>query len=348
MPDAPASHDWILAIRMRQLGDVLATLPALRALRACDPRRRIAFVADRHFHPLIERLEFIDRLLPSPSGRPGAWLREVRAIRELRPRAVVDFHGNVRSALLTLASGAPTRAGFAVRARRYAYNRVEPRAVFREGSRVPRDSAESALALAGHVGVGAGAVTGPVLLPVSDAEATRAHNRLVEAGVTAEAMAAGAVVGLNPGRTYPSKAWPSEHFVRLATELVASGRSVVVMWGPGEEAVARDIAARAGSGVVPAPPLSLAELPGALRALSLLVTIDSGLKHLAVCTGTPTLSLFGSTDPREWHVGGQHDGYLWRGFSCSPCRRSRCPFGAPCMGFEPEEVLAAIRHLEAA
>jgi ADP-heptose:LPS heptosyltransferase len=247
-----------------------------------------------------------------------------------------------------VASAAPLRAGFAVRARRHAYNRVEPRAVYEQGARVPRNSVASALALAAHVGVASDPGSWSALLPVSDEDATRAHNRLVEAGVAAEALATGAVVGLNPGRTYPSKEWSRDRFVELARELAAAGRSVMVMWGPGEEATAGDIVARSGRGVVLAPPLTLAELPGALRALSLLVTIDSGLKHLAVATGTPTVSLFGSTDPREWHLGGERDRYLWRGFSCSPCRRTDCPFGAPCMRFETAEVMTAIRDLEAA
>jgi len=347
MNDVRAAEEWILAIRMRQFGDVLATLEALRALRDFDERRRIAFVADAHFHPVIEGLDFIDRLLPSPPDAPGAWLRYVRDIRALRPRAAVDFHGNARTALLSLASGAPVRAGFEVRGRRYAYTRIEPRAVVVDGHVVPRNSAQSALALAQHVGA-APSRPQPVRLSVEDDVSTRAHNLLVQAGISARALAAGTVVGINPGRAYPAREWPRDRFVSLARDLVAIGRTVVVMWGPGEEDPARAIATQAGSGVVLAPPLSLSELPGALRALSLLVTIDSGLKHLAVCVGTPTVSLFGSTDPREWHLGGQRDRYLWRGLSCSPCRRLDCPFGAPCMRFEPSEVMQAIRSLEAA
>jgi len=340
-------HEWILAIRMRQFGDVLATLEALRALRDYRPDRRIAFVADSHFHPVIAGLDFIDRLLPSPPDNPAAWLRYVGEIRALEPRGAVDFHGNARSALLTLASGASVRAGFAVRGRRYAYTRVEPRAVMVDGQVLPRNSVASALALARHLGT-APAQPAPVRLPVEDDAATRAHNLMAQAGVPAQALAAGAVVGINPGRAYPAREWPRDRFVALARGLVAAGRTVVVMWGPGEASEARSIALQAGAGVVLAPPLSLAELPGALRALSLLVTIDSGMKHLAVCVGTPTVSLFGSTDPREWHIGSERDRYLWRGYSCSPCRRLDCPFGAPCMRFEPEEVMSVIRDLEAA
>jgi heptosyltransferase-2 len=61
------------------------------------------------------------------------------------------------------------------------------------------------------------------------------------------------------------------------------------------------------------------------------VTIDSGLKHLAVATGVPTVTLFGPTDPREWHMGGGLDRFLYPAEPCSPCRLKECPYDVPCM-----------------
>jgi hypothetical protein len=137
-----------------------------------------------------------------------------------------------------------------------------------------------------------------------------------------------AVVGLNPGRPIAVKSWAPSRFSDLARRIAASGRRVLVMWGPGEEETARAIVRDAGSAAVLAPATALADLPGLLVACAALVTIDSGLKHLAVCVRVPTVTLFGATDPREWHMGGDADAFLWRGLSCSPCRRRRVPFGA--------------------
>jgi heptosyltransferase-2 len=83
-------------------------------------------------------------------------------------------------------------------------------------------------------------------------------------------------------------------------------------------------------------------MPGVLSHLRALVTIDSGLKHLAVCARVPTVTVFGATDPREWHLGGTQDVFLWRGLSCSPCRRLECPMGVPCMDISTDQVLAAL------
>lgn len=160
-------------------------------------------------------------------------------------------------------------------------------------------------------------------------------------GVPADAVVERSIVGLNPGKAYAAKAWPEAFFVEIAGGLVKLGRKVAIMWGPGEEEAGRRILTRAGEGVHMIPPTELVDMPGVMAHLSLLVTIDSGLKHLAVCTGVPTLTLFGPTSPAEWHMGTNRDRYLWRGYSCSPCRRLDCPFGAPCMAdIGPDEVLA--------
>lgn len=333
----------LAAIRMRQLGDVLATLGALRALKASRPERRVVYVVDAAYHALLEPLEFIDVLLPSPPrvtgpkamGAFAAWVGRLRA---MRPETVLDFHGSARTALVAALSGAPRRIGFDVRVRRVAYTAVEPRAVTVDGVVVPRTSAQSALALASHAGAGPATDALPEL-PVAPGAVDEARRRLAAAGVPERALADGRVVGLNPGRPYPAKAWSHASFVVLARRLVEHRRRVVILWGPGEEPAARALADDAGAGTVTAPATALAELPALLRALGLVVTIDSGLKHVAVCARVPTVTLFGPTNPGEWHMGTDADRVLWKGLSCSPCRRRECPFGAPCMEFVPDEVL---------
>jgi len=342
--------DWIVAIRVRQFGDVLTTLEALRALKCFAPDRKVAFVADERFHVLLRRFDFIDLLLAAPPKleRPGSladYLRYLRVIRDLNPSAILDFHGSSRTALLSRLSGAAVRIGFNVRIRSNAYNVVVRRAEINNGKPVKRDSGESAFALARRAGVGEVA-PGPATLKLAQDERRRGAELLAGAGVRPRHLSSGVVVGINPGRSYPSKEWPAERFAELGRKLVERGNSVVVMWGPGEEEDARAIAGAIGEGATVAPPTSLTELPAVVAALGALITIDSGLKHLAVCLGVPTLTLFGSTDPREWHIGRAHDAYLWRGYSCSPCRRRACPIGTPCMDFAVTEVLGAMDDMK--
>jgi ADP-heptose:LPS heptosyltransferase len=340
---------------MRQFGDVLATLGALEAIKTRWPERRLTYVIDSHYHPLLESLEFIDELLPSPprGGGPARVMRYlgyVSRIRSTRPAAVVDFHGNARSALLTRLVGAPVRVGWRVRGRRHAYTVAEPRAEVVEGAVRPRTSLESAMCLVRHLDVGVEGAR-PSAIRVGADELARARRRLERTGVPARALESGGVVGLNPGRPFPAKAWALTRFASLAQELVAAGRHVVVTWGPREREAAAEVVAEAargrgpGSRVTLAPETHIDDLPGMIGSLSALVTIDSGLKHLAVCVGVPTVTLFGATDPREWHMGGRRDRVLWRGLSCSPCRRRVCPFGTPCMDIPVVAVMEAVEDL---
>jgi ADP-heptose:LPS heptosyltransferase len=268
-------------------------------------------------------------------------MRFLSRVRALGAAAAVDFHGSARSALITLATGARVRVGFDVRGRGRAYTIREPRGEFENGVRVPHTPLEWGARLVRHVGAAAPSGLLPAL--VADAGA-RADGRakLLAAGVDAEALDNGRVVGLNPGRPVPSKSWPAARFAALARAVVSAGGRAVVLWGPGEEALARSVAADAGPGTTPGPRAALGEMPGVLANLAALVTIDSGLKHLAVCARVPTVSVFGSTDPREWHMGGERDAFLWRGLSCSPCRRPECPFGAPCLDVPAGAVLETL------
>jgi ADP-heptose:LPS heptosyltransferase len=337
-------EEWVVAIRLRQLGDVLAALDSVRALREFRPERRIAYVVDRPFDQPLRGVGYIDRLLTPPrNGAAAAWLRFARELRSLHAVAAVDFHGSARSALISLMSGAPLRVGYDVRGRGLAYTIREPRGEFRDGVRVPHTPLVSGGRLVRHAGAAAVAALLPAL-PVDAAARAAARNRLIGAGADAAAIDGGRLVGLNPGRPVASKSWPAERFSELAREIAAAGGQALVMWGPGEEDVARAVASRAGAGAVLSPPFALSEVTGALANVAALVTIDSGLKHLAACVRVPTVTVFGSTDPREWHIGGARDTFLWRGLSCSPCRRLNCPFGAPCMDIGVDEVMAVLHR----
>jgi ADP-heptose:LPS heptosyltransferase len=150
--NATYKQTTILAIRLRQLGDILATLGTLRALKDAEPDRRIAFLVDAHYHDMLRDVEFVDQLVPQPPKITGLdaiidFQKYVEDLRGLGADYALDFHCNTRSALLTYLSGAPVRIGFDVRIRKLVYTEVEPRAIFANGRTLPRTSHESAMAL---------------------------------------------------------------------------------------------------------------------------------------------------------------------------------------------------------
>jgi len=114
-------------------------------------------------------------------------------------------------------------------------------------------------------------------------------------------LAEGALL-VHPGAAQPSRRWPVERWAAVARELAASGASVLLTGGPGERERALQVAAAAAlppSAVVAGrtSPLELAALVAAAR---LLVSVDTGVAHLATACGTPSVVLFGPTDPALW------------------------------------------------
>jgi len=347
---ATKANSAVVAIRMRGLGDVLATLDALRALKKARPDRDVVYVVDEMYHPLLANEDYIDRLLPSPP-RVGSWsdflayMRYVRSLRKLHPEVVLDYHSNTRSAVLSLLLGAKSRVGFDVKVRKLAYDVVEPRAEFTEERIVYRNSAQTALRMARHAGADGWEHASLPRIEVDRSALEHGRSLLIGAGVPETAIERGTLAGFNPGKAHPTRVWPESHFVELAKTLVKRGKQVVILWGPGEHGVAERIAG-AVDGAYVGPDTSLAELPGLLSQLSYVVTIDSGLKHVAVCVRVPVVAIVGSTSPREWHIGTDRDGYVWRGYSCSPCRLQECPYHAPCLAdIKPHDVLREIDRL---
>lgn len=111
-------------------------------------------------------------------------------------------------------------------------------------------------------------------------------------------MAGSPFAVLNPGARLADRRWPPEQYAAVARGLSARGLAVLVVWGPGEEPIAREIAVRSGTTL--APPTDLALLAGLMRAARLVVTNNSGPMHLAAAVGAPTVGVFFSGDSERW------------------------------------------------
>jgi ADP-heptose:LPS heptosyltransferase len=133
----------------------------------------------------------------------------------------------------------------------------------------------------------------------------------LETPVASEAAAAEPILrrlgpgflALHPGSGSSRKNWPAERFARLV-ELHAGGRPWLLVAGPAEGGVADRLARLPGA--VLARELPLRVLGAALSRAGLYIGNDSGVSHLAAAYGTPSLVLFGPTDPDVWAPWGPH------------------------------------------
>src|SRR6185369_15415245 len=95
----PLVSDAMLAIRLRALGDVVLTTPALRALHRGHPARPLDVLTDERYVGLLRGLPGVERVIGLRRGR-GAMFEAIGAVRRRRYGTVVDFFGNPRSAAL--------------------------------------------------------------------------------------------------------------------------------------------------------------------------------------------------------------------------------------------------------
>jgi heptosyltransferase I len=320
----------ILIVRLGALGDIVHALPAVTALRAAHPDATVDWLVEAQHARLLDLFPIADRVIPID---PRAWAATVATVRQLRARrydAALDFQGLLKSALFARLSGARRVIGFAKTALR------EPIAAVAYTETVdPGDHGHvirKNLALLRAVGVETDAIALPALRVRSDLVAD------VEA-------ADGPRFGiLNPGAGWPNKQWPPERFGALAAAVHgAAGLPWVVVWGPGEEPLARRVEEASEGTAMLAPETSLADLTALIARASIVVAGDTGPIHLAAAVGTPVVGLYGPTSPARngpWKVA---DVTVSRFESCRCHHKRQCTEATRCLDtIGVDEVVTAV------
>lgn len=255
--------------------------------------------------------------------RSGRWITLVREVRRFRSQLrerrfdlALDLHGLAKSAFLAWLSGAPRRIGLGARE---GSARFVTEVVARDGDRA-RISSEY-LHLARYLELDCG-----VFLPrlhVSPAATSAAAELLCE-----HRLAPGGYAVFAAFTTRPQKHWFDDAWRDLARLLRAqTGLVPVLLGGPADRPHAEKIV-RDASGIVDlAGRTDLAQAAALVRDAALVVGVDTGLTHMGVAFGVPTVALFGSTCP--YTVTGRDNArVIWLGLSCAPCHRAPTCAGA--------------------
>ncbi len=131
-------------------------------------------------------------------------------------------------------------------------------------------------------------------------------------------------VTLSPFANYgPAKEWPLENFIKLAEMLEGEGFLPVFLGGPGDVERSRDL----DRFVNLVGRTTLEETKFILKRSKGLISIDSGLSHLGIASGTRVLTIFLSTDPGWTAPFGPMGHWIYNRISCSPCFKKTCPLG---------------------
>lgn len=155
---------------------------------------------------------------------------------------------------------------------------------------------------------------------------------------------------ISPGATVMERRWGGRRYAEVAVELINNGFGVVVVGTEGDKEEADIIVSRAQGAFDLTGKTSLMELSYLIKRARAFVGPDSGVLHIAVGAGTPTVSLFGSGIAKKWAPGGKRHIVINKGINCSPCTRfgytPKCRFGIRCLReISPQEVLEAVFKL---
>jgi heptosyltransferase-2 len=330
--------DAIVAIRLRALGDVVLTTPALVSLAAGHPGASLHVVTESRFAPLLEGLPFVTRVWPLERTTASTW-GTMAALRRERPALAVDFFGNARSALIARGSGARRVWGYDLRGRRALYHDTVPRE-----TRAADGRREHASAVHMRLARAAGGADGPLTPRVAlDAHAGAEADRLLAtAGIREPARTVGLVVA----GSWATKAWPASHAIVLARAIVDAGYEVLLIVGPGEDALARRVRDLA-PGVLVLPPCGVGPLAAVIARLRAVAGTDSGPRHLAAAFDVPSFAWFGPTHPDTWNPAGERHGFWRTELPCRGCDRTRCPHWNCLPGLAPGHAAALVlAHVE--
>jgi lipopolysaccharide heptosyltransferase II len=310
------TYRHILAIKLADLGDLLAATPALQALRAAHPEARIDLLVPPTSASLLEGAPYLDRILTydkylfdslrgllSPAAVLSALGFLVR-LRRQRYDALVVFHhfttrwGSIKFRALALAAGSPVRAGL-----------DNGRGGFLTLHAIDRGfgaahEADYWLAVAGLLGADPRAGWQPSV-PLSDEHRAEA-SRLLQGIGNRHAMHDTALVALHPGagRYSLARMWPNERFAEVARALVdLHNADVLVVGGPDEVELAAEVVVqieRPGRIHTFAGRTSIHETAALIERCDLFVGNDSGPMHLAAAVGTPVVAVFGPSNWAAW------------------------------------------------
>ena len=308
----------VLVLRHRAAGDLLLTTPALRALRAGLPQARIDVLVSRGMGALLEDNPDVDHVIEIDRTSVVSQLRHYTKLLAGRYDLVLDMVSNPRSAFMAALTRAPIRVGFDLKGRSWAYTVRVPREPVGPAGPVVRYAPEASLDLVRAIGLA------PRGLKLTFQVTADARERM-DAWMRAHGLGSRALVACLPAGTWSTKTWIPERFSAVMDRMHGTA-DVVWLWGPGEEPLARACQSRMSEPSTLAPPTTWVELAALLERSSLLVSNDSGPKHLAVALGIPTVTIFGPTNPGAWQPPtGPHAAVEATGLPCLHCNETRCP-----------------------
>ncbi len=330
----------ILIIKWSALGDIILSLPALKAIRNKFPKAHISLLTSREGLDIIKRYPYIKEFftIKPSSGLEGIGML-MNLSSELRKASfdlVCDIQNNRKSHLVSFLSLAPRRLGY--RSGHLDFLLTEPL----DGARMKMPPIEHQFRLLKQLGIHS--TPELPLLMISNQELEYADSLVSESWIGRSEALVG--ISLSASQRWQTKVWPAENLAKLC-DLLAQSRIRVVITGTKEDA----IYARRVRMLTRSKPFditgrtSVMQLAAVIKKCQVFITSDSAPMHIALFCQVAFVALFGPTSPKRHLQPNGRYRVICKQLKCSPCYKPKC--GDPiCMRkITPEEVFVAVKEL---
>jgi len=344
----------ILIIRLSAIGDVINVLPALRRLRAQFPGSRITWLVEDRASEILRDHPDVDEVIIYPRKKWQSGILKVnksfnviseslsfyKKLRKNHYDLVIDFQGNLKSAVMNFITGSGNRLGFGRGyCKEFNYLSTQHHA-YPAGQKIHR--IEKNLSLLKELDIETSFLQPE--LPVS-----KDDEEYISNFIDKKADPSLPIIIIHPGTSKfgSFKQWSAENYTLLADMIQDKyDANLILTWGPGELDVVNEIVGSVKHKALPAcETKSIKQLTALIKRATLFIGGDTGPLHIASIMGIPVVGIYGPKDPSIY---GPYDGtaiVIKNDVPCSPCTKRTC--GDPiCMSsIQPEDVFGGVEKL---
>src|SRR5690349_20307696 len=348
----------ILLVQPSWVGDAVMATPTLRALRELYPSAHISYLMRRYVKPVYAGMPWADQLITYRTGKTkakagkGQFFELAARLRAAEFDLAVLLPNSFKTALICKMAGIKRVVGYDRDGRGFLLtDKLLP--VKDRGKFIPTPIVKYYLGLAAYLGASHRDMK--LELFVTESERREADEILERGGVDRALFRPAAcglapLIMLNPGAQYgAAKCWLPEYFAQLADRLIDDlNATVLISSAPKERRIVDAVLykmkhapvdlARAG--------LTLGALKEITRRCDLMVTNDTGPRHIAAAFDVPVVTIFGPTHPEWTEIYFDKERKVSIPVFCGPCQKKTCPLDHRCMiRVTPQMVFDTARSL---
>ena len=321
-----------LVVSTTGLGDTLWGTPAIRALRQSHPDSSISVLTSSVGGEVLKHNKEVDELFVLSSSTLFSLLRFFRALKKRNFDAIFVFHTSQRLVLPFCALlEAPTLVG--TKGINKDLDFLFTKALENRYQHEIARRLEIVKTIGTHV-------SDYSLELNTRVEEDKAANRFLRNHGIPDHIP---VIGLHPGAKNRFKQWPKGHFIEVGKRLAQHlGCQILVSGDQSEALLVLEIASKIPGAIPLAGELDLNTFAALINKMTVLITNDTGPMHMAFAKQTPTVAIFGPTDPHlcgPFHV--KNATILQAKKTCAPCLKKNCTDPFCLLAIGPDAVYDA-------